>query len=183
MPINHCVYLGLGSNTHPKHHLPQGLNLLQQLVGPVECSPVFESEAIGINTANFYNLVVRVMTPLSLVELVAELKAIERRAGREAAQKQRIPLDIDILLFDQQITQQPVVIPHADIITRAFVLWPLALLAGEVMHPLLQQSMAQLWAENQLKQQLWPIQLHWQGQALTPEPLLQQGRAAVTANS
>ena len=52
------VYLGLGSNIDREAHLCAGLDALASFLQGMHCSPVFESQAVGIKSGPFYNLVV-----------------------------------------------------------------------------------------------------------------------------
>ncbi len=92
------VYLGLGSNIQREQHLGMALDELAMLLTDMQCSPVFESEAVGIRSAPFFNLVVAGNTDLDPTALSQRLKAIETRSGRYAPDRQGLPLDIDILL-------------------------------------------------------------------------------------
>ena len=168
------VYLGLGSNIEREKHLNAGLDALSELFGHLECSPVFESEPVGICSDRFLNMTVRVQTQMPLQELDQQLKQIEVRNGRYALQREGLSLDIDVLLYAQQVgVYDRITLPRAEILTNAFVLWPLAVLAPEVMHPVQQQSFLQLWQHTQINQQLWPGAFVWQGRQLTPQTLLQ----------
>lgn len=174
----HEIYLGLGSNTEPEHYLKLGLDALQQTFTELHCSPVFESKAVGINSANFYNLVVKVTTEQSLAQVIQCLNQIEQQNGRYSEQKLRITLDIDILLFDELVINAPIVLPRQEILNNAFVLWPLALLAGDKQHPQQGEKFANLWQQSQIEQQLWPVAFNWHHQALTPDHLLQSRQFA-----
>ena len=167
------IYLGLGSNIERERHLCAGLDALAALLGPLDCSPVFESVAVGIKSAPFFNLAVAAQTTLELPELSATLKQIEADNGRYAANRQGLPLDIDILLYGDWVGDfNGLVLPRGEILRNAFVLWPLALLAGDLIHPQQHKSMAQLWSEAQIDQQLAPVAFNWRGQALTPAELV-----------
>lgn len=168
------VLLGLGSNTQRIEHLTAGLEALAALLGDVRCSPVFESLAVGYKGDNFYNLVVIAQTELPLLTLDRQLKGIEADNGRYAANRKGLPLDIDVLTYGDQVGTfgDGLVLPRPEILHNAFVLWPLALLVPEQTHPSVGQSFAQLWAEAEIAQQLWPVAFQWRDQALTPQTLL-----------
>ena len=167
------VYLGLGSNTDRDKHLIAGLEALSELFGNLDCSPVFESEPIGIRSDCFLNMVVHLKTRMPLQELDQHLKHIEALNGRYDVPRKGLPLDIDVLLYGQQVgIYGNIILPRAEILKNAFVLWPLALLAGELQHPVTQLSFAQLWQQTQIQQQLWPVAFTWRGQQLTPTSLL-----------
>lgn len=168
------VFLGLGSNIERERHLLAGLEALSAFLIDLRCSPVFESQAVGIKSGPFFNLVVRAETALSLAELDRWLKAIEADNGRYAPGRKGLPLDIDVLLYGDQVGEfEGLTLPRAEILRNAFVLWPLALLAPAQQHPGAGQSFAELWDAMRSEQQLWPVAFSWRGQALTPDSLLQ----------
>lgn len=168
------VFLGLGSNIERERHLCAGLDALTALLGPLQCSPVFESLPVGIKSGRFFNLVVSAFTDLPLAELDRRLKCIEAENGRYAPGRKGLPLDIDVLLFGQLVGNfDGLILPREEILKNAFVLWPLALHAPQVLHPGEQRSFAELWQAAQIAQQLWPVAFTWREQALTPAALLQ----------
>lgn len=167
------VLLGLGSNAGREQHLTAGLNALAGLLVEMRCSPVVESVAVGYSGDNFYNLVVGGLTELPLMELDRRLKFIEAESGRYAPNRKGLPLDIDILLYgDLTGNFHGLELPRPEILRNAFVLWPLALLAPDVRHPLRRESFADLWQHAQIDQQLWPVAFNWRGVELTPEELI-----------
>lgn len=167
------VVLGLGSNIEREQHLGAGLDALAELLSDMRCSAVFESLPVGIKSGPFFNLVVMGLTALPLAELDRRLKAIEADNGRYAPQRKGLPLDIDVLLYgDLHGDFDGLILPRAEILKNAFVLWPLSLLLPQRVHPGVQQSFAQLWATAQIDQQLWPVSFSWNGQQLTSAALL-----------
>ena len=168
------IFLGLGSNTERELHLTAGLDALAEFVRDLRCSPVFESRPVGIKSGNFYNLVVSARTELSLQELDRRLKFIEADNGRYAPERKGLPLDIDVLLYDGLVGNfDGLELPRAEILKNAFVLWPLALLAPDALHPLAGKPFAELWSEARIDQQLWPVPFTWRGAELTPVELIQ----------
>ncbi|MHA5861304.1 2-amino-4-hydroxy-6-hydroxymethyldihydropteridine diphosphokinase, partial [Pseudomonas aeruginosa] len=93
------VYLGLGSNVERERHLHAGLDALAGFLHDLRCSPVFESEPVGIKSGPFFNLVVSARTDLPLAELSLRLKHIEADNGRYAPERKGLPLDIDVLFY------------------------------------------------------------------------------------
>jgi 2-amino-4-hydroxy-6-hydroxymethyldihydropteridine diphosphokinase len=123
---------------------------------------------VGIKSGPFFNLVVTGLTDLPLMELDRRLKLIEADNGRYAPERKGLPLDIDVLLYGDQVGNfDGLVLPRAEILKNAFVLWPLALLAPDVEHPGVQRRFADLWREAQIDQQLQPVPFQWRGQQLT----------------
>jgi 2-amino-4-hydroxy-6-hydroxymethyldihydropteridine diphosphokinase len=170
-----AIFLGIGSNTDRDLHLLRGLEALQMLLGPLDLSAVFESESVGVLGRRFYNMVVGVNTHLSLVDLNAALKAIEAACGRrDSPSPGRITLDIDILSYGNLTGEHAgQMLPRPEVVRNAFVLWPLALLAPNAVLPGTNQSHAELWADWQGDQQLWPVPFQWKGCALTSPALLE----------
>ena len=170
------VYLGLGSNIERERHLVAGLEALDGFVSDMTCSAVFESNPVGIKSGLFFNLVVTGLTGLPLAELDRRLKLIEADNGRYAPGRKGLPLDIDVLLYGELVGDfDGLILPRAEILKNAFVLWPLSLIAPERVHPGAGVSFEKLWANAQIEQQLWPVAFEWRGKQLTPQSLLGKG--------
>ena len=162
------IYLGLGSNVERERHLTAGLDALAVFLQDMQCSAVFESQAVGIKSGPFFNLVVTGLTDMPLMELDRRLKFIEADNGRYAPERKGLPLDIDVLMYnDLHGSFDGLVLPRAEILKNAFVLWPLSLIAPELLHPGAGKTMGQLWEEAQIDQVLAPVPFEWHGQQLT----------------
>lgn len=154
------IYISLGTNIEPEHHLKAGLLDLQQHFGQLSLSKVYESESVGFKGTNFLNMVASADTEMSIAEVVAVFKMIEQANGRIRSEKKFSPrsLDIDLLLYDDKVTTDPVELPRDEILFNAFVLWPLAELAPHVLHPIAGLSYETLWQQyDKQRQQLWPV--------------------------
>ncbi|MFJ4145608.1 2-amino-4-hydroxy-6-hydroxymethyldihydropteridine diphosphokinase [Pseudomonas sp. NPDC089734] len=163
------IFLGLGSNIEREKHLHAGLDALDSFLSDLTCSPVFESHPVGIKSGPFFNLVVSALTDLPLMELDRRLKFIEADNGRYAPDRKGLPLDIDVLLYGEQVGNfDGLILPRAEILKNAFVLWPLSLIAADRLHPGVGVSFGRLWAESQIDQELWPVAFEWRGMQLTP---------------
>ncbi|KRP63396.1 2-amino-4-hydroxy-6-hydroxymethyldihydropteridine diphosphokinase [Pseudomonas trivialis] len=168
------VYLGLGSNIEREPRLRAGLDALAGFLTEMRCSAVFESQPVGIKSGPFFNLVVSGYTDLPLMELDRRLKFIEAENGRYAPDRKGLPLDIDVLLYGELVGDfDGLILPRAEILTNAFVLWPLSMMAPDRVHPQARKTMAELWRDAQIDQVLAPVGFEWQGQPLTPTTLLQ----------
>ncbi|AZD32200.1 2-amino-4-hydroxy-6-hydroxymethyldihydropteridine diphosphokinase [Pseudomonas chlororaphis] len=166
------VFLGLGSNIERETHLLAGLDALAGFLLDMRCSAVFESQPVGIKSGPFFNLVVSGFTDLPLMELDRRLKFIEADNGRYAPDRKGLPLDIDVLLYGDLVGNfDGLILPRAEILKNAFVLWPLSLMAPERVHPLAGQDFATLWREARIDQVLVPVAFEWRGRQLTPPEL------------
>lgn len=155
------VYLSLGSNIDQARHIRACLDALENHFGQLLISPIYESEAVGFAGDNFYNLAVKVTTDLSVGELLSILRQIEDDNGRvrKCERFSARTLDIDILTYDDLVgVFDGVELPRDEILKNAFVLWPLANIAADELHPLARQSYAELWrAFDKNSQKLWAI--------------------------
>ena len=158
------IYISLGSNIEREHHIRAGLDTLHAEFGELQVSRVFESEAVGFNGRPFYNLVVGADTDLPLATLCQRLRAMEFAHGREPDAKKFAPrtLDLDLLLYGDLVCDEPLVLPRGEILTNAFVLWPLAELAPGLHHPTDGRTLGELWqGYDKASQRLDPIPFHW----------------------
>ena len=172
MPLTE-IYLGLGSNVEREKHLCAGLDALAEFLQGMQCSAVFESLPVGIKSGPFFNLVVSAKTDLPLIELSRRLKLIEADNGRYAHDRKGLPLDIDVLLYGDRVGNfDGLILPRAEILKNAFVLWPLSLIAPDNVHPGVGKTLAQMWADAQIDQVLAPVAFEWRGEQLTPLQML-----------
>ena len=137
------TYLSLGSNMGDRlAALQEALQILdaEPLLRWVSCSSVYETEPWGVaDQPAFLNLAAGFEAELSPLELLIKCQNAESSVGRVASYRWGPRLiDVDILLYgDQQVkvVEPDLQIPHARMRERAFVLVPLAEIAGHVEVP------------------------------------------------
>lgn len=149
MKVRVRTYLLLGSNLGDRQVMLQAARVrLEILVGPiVGASQVYETAAWGkTDQSAFLNRVVAIDTVLEPAVLLATILAIESSLGRVRKEKwEPRAIDIDILVYgDEVINKTDLVVPHPAMPERRFVLTPLAEIAPELNHPVLNKSMTQL---------------------------------------
>ncbi len=144
------IYLGIGSNCHPEANLLLGVRELTSRFDLRRTSAVYRNAAVGFEGADFLNAVVCVETDKSPAEVCAELEEIHTAAGRQRDTDPFVSrtLDIDLLLYDQLVINEPPVrVPRKDVLTYSFVLGPLAEIAPKLVHPVTGRTIALHWAK------------------------------------
>jgi 2-amino-4-hydroxy-6-hydroxymethyldihydropteridine diphosphokinase len=122
--------IGLGSNLgDPRANLDRAVNALARAGHVRARSSTYRTKAWGVvDQPDFYNAVVLLETELGARDLLGVLKAIEAEIGRRRTYRwgPRV-IDLDILTYGSQRIEEPdLVVPHARLTERAFVLVPLA---------------------------------------------------------
>ncbi|MCW3103883.1 MAG: 2-amino-4-hydroxy-6-hydroxymethyldihydropteridine pyrophosphokinae [Bacteroidetes bacterium] len=147
------AYLILGGNIGNRlENLERTRKLIAEQAGAVvKASGIFVTAPWG-NTEqpDFYNQALLVETELSAPALLEQLLSIEAAAGRIRDERKwaERTMDIDILFYNNDIISIPKLsIPHPHIAARRFVLAPLAAIAPDYIHPVLNKSIATLLSE------------------------------------
>ncbi len=143
------VYILTGGNLGDRSvNMETAQKFLSGEIGKIERSSlVYETAAWGNNNQpDFYNQVHIIKTTLTAREIMKEILTIEERMGRKRTFKNAARLiDIDILFFNDEIINIPgLIIPHAEITNRRFVLEPLNELSPKMIHPMLNKTMSEL---------------------------------------
>ncbi len=132
------AYLGLGANLGDRlANLREATKLLEEggACRVTARSSVYETKPFGVmGQPDFLNAVIEVETSLAPQNLLSLCKSIENEMGRVRTNKwgPRV-IDIDVLLYgDATVQEDDLVVPHAEMVGRAFVLVPLAEIAPDV---------------------------------------------------
>jgi len=146
--MSHVIYLALGTNLGDR---PANLRAAIAALAPqarVQAeSRIYETPPWGfLDQPAFLNMALCAETDLPPAELLAFLKQLESDLGRVPTFRNGPRLiDIDILFYDDLILNTPpLVIPHPRLHERDFVLVPLADIAPDLIHPVLNQSIRAL---------------------------------------
>jgi len=156
------VYISLGSNIDREALTRSGVSALRQHYGELVLSSVYESEAVGFDGENFYNMVIALQTDEDVHQVAQTLRQIEDEHGRDrtGSRFSSRTLDLDLLLYDNLIIdEEKLQIPRDEILQRAFVLWPMAEVAANLVHPQLHKTYGELWdAFDKDSEKLEPIE-------------------------
>ena len=138
------IYLSLGSNLGDRaNHLRKAIARLESVGRVVSVSSFYETAPVEVtNQPWFLNCIVELETAQTPEQLLQDVLAIEREMGRRRTQsKGPRTVDLDILLFGDTVMNLPgLTIPHAAMHERRFVLEPLAEIAPDARHPILQRT-------------------------------------------
>ncbi|WDE04536.1 2-amino-4-hydroxy-6-hydroxymethyldihydropteridine diphosphokinase [Thalassomonas viridans] len=138
----HTAYIGLGSNlSDPEQQIRQALVAISRIADSdiSRISSLYFSRPMGPqDQPDYMNAVLALATNLAPLALLDALQAIENQAGRVRKENRwgaRV-LDLDILLFDQEIIDsERLIVPHYGMKEREFVLLPLAEIAPSLVLP------------------------------------------------
>jgi len=135
-------YLGLGSNIGDRRaHLEAAVAALPAHGVKVEASSsVYETEPVGqvLDQRQFFNACLRVASGHGPEQLLDACKAVEREVGREPGGRRHGPrvIDVDLLLIDGiTYSSARLTLPHAEVMSRRFVLVPLLELDPQLALP------------------------------------------------
>lgn len=146
------LFLALGTNLGQREELMnQACGLIAGRIGPIVArSRNFITRPVGFVSENlFLNAVVAVKTDLQTETILDLTQEMEREMGRTQKSVDGIhydrPMDIDLLFYgDEKITNDRIVLPHAHLHKRRFVLEPLCDIAPDWIHPTMHLTMKQL---------------------------------------
>jgi 2-amino-4-hydroxy-6-hydroxymethyldihydropteridine diphosphokinase len=142
-----ACYVSVGSNIDKEKNIAAGLNSLRETFGDLTISPIYETAAVGFDGDDFLNLVIGFETALSAHTVFETLRELEFKHGRLPNSQKFSPrnLDLDLLLFGDEIIDDVLKIPRSDIEKYPFVLQPLADIAPNLIHPVLKKSYRDMW--------------------------------------
>jgi len=131
--------IAFGSNRRSRHGSPAAtVRLAAEALGVETLSAIRSTRAVGPAGRGFANAAAILHSDLDPPQLLAALKALERRFGRRSGRRwgARV-LDLDIILWSGgSWADGALTVPHPEFRRRAFVLEPLAEIAAQWKDPI-----------------------------------------------
>ena len=134
------AYISVGSNLDRENNILQAMHFLSQDVSVINLSLFYRTEPLNRpGQPDFYNGVVSIETEILPGDLKYQvLRRIENKLGRVRSTDKYASrgIDLDILLYDQQVIHNEILdIPDPDILKRPFLVLPLYELNPELILP------------------------------------------------
>jgi 2-amino-4-hydroxy-6-hydroxymethyldihydropteridine diphosphokinase len=148
MKIQRITYLSLGTNQGNKlQNLQNAIDHIADKVGAIlSISSVYKTASWGFDSNDFYNICIKVTTyhpPEKLMQILLNIESDLGRERKNAAGYADRNIDIDMLLFDDEIIfSKTLIVPHSKMLARKFVMVPLSEIAGSIIHPIEKQKIA-----------------------------------------
>lgn len=148
----HITYLLLGSNLGNRmKYIASAISEIEAKLGSIgRRSSIYQTASWGKHDQpDFINQVIELKTSLEPMDLLSGILGIEADLGRKRIEKWGSrTIDIDILLYDDQIINEPqLIIPHPYMAFRRFCLMPLCEIVPEFIHPVLKKNIQELLLE------------------------------------
>jgi 2-amino-4-hydroxy-6-hydroxymethyldihydropteridine diphosphokinase len=148
LKTQHVTYLSLGTNQGNKlENLQSAIDLIADKVGSIQkISPVYKTASWGFESDDFFNICLKATTqhpPEILMQILLEIEKELGRKRKDSLEYTDRNIDIDILLFDQEIIfSKTLIVPHSKMLERKFVLVPLVEIAPNISHPIEKKELA-----------------------------------------
>ncbi len=144
------ITISLGSNIEPQLNLEKATNEIAKFATLEKISKIYKSKSVGFEGNDFLNQVILCEVKVELEETYFKLKKIEKEMGRVKNVNKfsdRL-IDLDLLTFNDEISEGKITLPHNDILKYSFVLVPFAEIYPEFIHPVNQKSIETLLKEK-----------------------------------
>lgn len=143
------VFIAFGSNQGDRKDLiEQAIALIKKKYTVTKISSLYETDPVGYLDQNkFLNGVLEAHTSATANDVLLFLQSVETKLGRVRTVKNGPrTIDLDILLYGQEtIKTQNLEVPHPRMHQRLFVLEPLNEIAPNLIHPILNKRISELY--------------------------------------
>ncbi len=141
-PERNAVLISMGSNIDSQQNLVKGLESLKTEFGVNKSSSIYRSRDINKHSGKveYLNQLVNFSTSMSYKEVIEKLKSIEKASGRQPGDKHSVPLDLDLLTYNNDVFHVQdqhglQYVPHPDLLRHRHIVLPLAEISPGFKHP------------------------------------------------
>ena len=144
------TYIALGSNQGDRaRYLQLAVDRIFEQIGAIiSLSDVYETPAWGFKGDTFLNACIAVRTNYSAEKVLEKLLGIEVELGRKRSNATGYAdraIDLDIIFHgDLTISSRELHVPHPQLAHRKFVLYPMADIAADIIHPIDKVSISEM---------------------------------------
>ena len=150
MELYKKYHVSIGSNIGDRlENIQSSLDLIHSRIASLTgISCVYESESIGFDGDDFYNICASFFSNISPYLVMQQLLEIEKTLGRNRSDETKYIsriIDIDILLIEDLVIDSEVLkVPHQEMCNRRFVMEPLIAIDPNLIHPVSKLSLKQI---------------------------------------
>lgn len=174
MKKTEITYLLTGANLGDRFGTLEKANqLIEERIGKVTAtSHFYETAAWGVDDQpDYLNQALEMETVLSPADILKEIHLIEEELGRVRKTKWGSrTIDIDILFYGDKILEtNDLTLPHPRLHRRNFALIPMLDLAPELVHPVFNKSVEELYWECEDELEVILVELEENAPIFSPE--------------
>ena len=151
MDLYKKYHVSIGSNIGDRlENIQSSLDLIHSRIASLTViSCIYESESIGFDGDDFYNICASFFSNISPHLVMQQLLEIEKTLGRNRSDETKYIsriIDIDILLIeDLVIDSEELKVPHPEMCNRRFVMEPLIEIDPNLIHPVSKVSLKEIY--------------------------------------
>jgi len=151
MDLYKKYHVSIGSNIGDRlENIQSSLDLIHSRIASLTAiSCIYESESIGFDGDDFYNICASFFSNISPHLVMQQLLEIEKTLGRNRSDETKYIsriIDIDILLIeDLVIDSEELKVPHPEMCNRRFVMEPLIEIDPNLIHPVSKVSLKEIY--------------------------------------
>ena len=151
MDLYKKYHVSIGSNIGDRlENIQSSLDLIHSRIASLTgISSIYESESIGFDGDDFYNICASFFSDISPHLVMQQLLEIEKTLGRNRSDETKYIsriIDIDILLIeDLVIDSEELKVPHPEMCNRRFVMEPLIEIDPNLIHPVTKVSLKEIY--------------------------------------
>ena len=150
MELYKKYHVSIGSNIGDRlENIQSSLDLIHSRIASLTgISCVYESESIGFDGDDFYNICASFFSNITPYLVMQQLLEIEKTLGRNRSDETKYIsriIDIDILLIEDLVIDSEVLkVPHQEMCNRRFVMEPLIEIDPNLIHPVSKLSLKEI---------------------------------------